>query len=701
MLHTKRNMRAEVPGTDTDRVPDSGTHPMPRHGRFYPKATLGNAARHTITVALIGSMALLCATGLRAQSTTGSMSLKSVPVPGPTPDQLAEYVRDKQAAIQLGKALFWDTRVGSDNKTACASCHFSAGADNRLKNQVDPGLLRRYAGFDAPNPDHTFQLGGGPNYVLKPGDFPFTKHSDINNADTKISDINDIASSQGVFTSDFKDISKTTALGPDVCTVVPDAVFNHGDGFNINGINTRRVEPRNTPTVINAAFNFRNFWDGRGNNIFNGSDPFGKRNPASLAWKIQSGLLFPVNVALPSSSLASQGVGPPLSGTEMSCRSRTFAKLGQKLLGSPILADQSIAGSDSVLGSFAATKPDYRSLVSQAFNPAYWQSSLPVSFTNARAKLIATMDLHDSHPFAATPDVSVSQMEANFGLFVGLALQLYEATLIADDTLFDRNADGTASLSPQQVNGFAIFQGKGHCINCHGGPELTNASFRNVINQRVEKMVIGNGTTKSYDNGFYNIGVRPTNEDYGVGGTDAFANPLSETLMFSQGKEALLGNDFDPAKYVRPGANEVNVLGAFKAPGLRNVELTGPYFHNGGKATLMQVVDFYNRGGDFGDNNRPNLDPDIQPLNLSDGEKNDLVAFLLSLTDERVRYEKAPFDHPSLCLTNGHPGTTTSVTNRGNGEATDINPLTCLNAVGAGGAGTPLKPFLGLSPTQH
>jgi len=54
-------------------------------------------------------------------------SLKTVPVPGPSAAELAEYVADKAAAIRLGKALFWDTRVGSDNRTACATCHASAG----------------------------------------------------------------------------------------------------------------------------------------------------------------------------------------------------------------------------------------------------------------------------------------------------------------------------------------------------------------------------------------------------------------------------------------------------------------------------------------------------------------------------------------------------------------------------------------------
>ena len=116
----------------------------------------------------------------------------------------------------------------------------------------------------------------------------------------------------------------------------------------------------------------------------------------------------------------------------------------------------------------------------------------------------------------------------------------------------------------------------------------------------------------------------------------------------------MLGNGFDPGKYSAPGVVDVNVNGAFKTPGLRNGELTGPYFYNGGTATLMQGVDFYDRGGDFGKDNAANLDPDIERLGLSETEKVSLVSFLFTLTDERVRLEKAPFDHPSLCIPNGH-----------------------------------------------
>jgi cytochrome c peroxidase len=448
--------------------------------------------------------------------------------------------------------------------------------------------------------------------------------------------------------------------------------------------------------VINAVFNFRNFWDGRGNNVFNGGDPFGLRNTASLVWKMEAGLLRAVNVALPSSSLASQASGPPLSGTEMSCRNRTFVKLGQKLLGQTILDGQTIAATDSVLGKFTGSAPTYRALVSKAFQSEYWQAPGAVRFTTQDAQKIKSMDVRNPVRFDQAFDFKVNQMEANFSLFFSIAIQLYESTLVSDDTPFDRYAAGnTNALTQQQINGLTIFQGKGRCINCHGGAELTNASFRNVVNQRLEKMVMSNGLTRTYDNGFYNIGVRPTTDDIGVGADDPFGRPLSETRAYARdgNAAAFLGNGFDPRKYAQPVESEVNVNGAFKTPGLRNVELTGPYFHNGGKATLMQVVEFYNRGGDFAVENRDNLAPDIQPLNLDEVEKADLVAFLLSLTDERVRYEKAPFDHPSLCLPNGHPGSVTSVINK-SGNATDNDPLLCLNAVGAAGNKNPLRGFM-------
>ena len=80
------------------------------------------------------------------------------------------------------------------------------------------------------------------------------------------------------------------------------------------------------------------------------------------------------------------------------------------------------------------------------------------------------------------------------------------------------------------------------------------------------------------------------------------------------------------------------------------MELTGPYFHNGGTLTLRQVVEMYNAGGNFPGGNS---DSQIRPLGLSETEKTALVAFMLTLTDNRVRCEQAPFDHPSINIPAG------------------------------------------------
>jgi cytochrome c peroxidase len=105
-----------------------------------------------------------------------------------------------------------------------------------------------------------------------------------------------------------------------------------------------------------------------------------------------------------------------------------------------------------------------------------------------------------------------------------------------------------------------------------------------------------------------------------------------------------------------PVVNRVNRFGSFKAPQLREVELTGPYFHNGGKLTLRQVVDFYVRGGDFPVTNSAHRDFNILNLNaelqsdLSENEKVALVDYMLEFTDDRLAREAAPFDHPQMIL---------------------------------------------------
>ena len=100
------------------------------------------------------------------------------------PVALANYIQDRPAAIRLGKALFWDVNIGSDGETACATCHFSAGADNRIKNQINPGLLNVDPAlarlFDKPAQSKSW----GPNYTLALADFPLHVLADPLNRDT-------------------------------------------------------------------------------------------------------------------------------------------------------------------------------------------------------------------------------------------------------------------------------------------------------------------------------------------------------------------------------------------------------------------------------------------------------------------------------------------------------------------------------------
>ena len=562
-------------------------------------------------------------------------SLKAVPVP--QQPGLEKYVRDREALVVLGKALFWDMQVGSDSQTACATCHFHAGADHRAQKQLS-------------NPTGAFV----PNYVQTLSDFPFHALADAgDNRSAVVRDSSQRAGSAGVFRRMLNDISTGGAS---------DDGFDATDlpAFTIAGRNVRQVTIRNTPTVINSVFNLRNFWDGRASDIFSGLTPFGESDTRANALVVANGLLAPQKIRIENSSLASQAVGPPLSNIEMSYDGRTWPKLGKRMLVLRPLALQKVAADDSVLGALA--NPDgrgllaehtYLSLIQRAFQPEYWDST---ELADAAGQALGRQA-----PAQNTTEFTLT--EYNFALFFGLAVQAYEATLVSDDTRFDRFAEGeAAALTAQEQNGMRVFRGN-ECADCHTGPEFTIASFTAAARRgRIERSRNG----LSAETGFFRTGVRPISDDTGLGGTDDFGKPFSQVS----------------AQGVAPGTG-----GAFKTSGLRNIEFTGPYFHNGGQATLEQVVEFYNRGGDFPDGG--NLSPDVRRLNLSAADRAALVAFLKSLSDDRVRFERAPFDHPELCVPVGH----------GDAAGDDRFPLSApdrwaaIPAVGRGGNTVPLQTF--------
>ena len=79
-------------------------------------------------------------------------------------------------------------------------------------------------------------------------------------------------------------------------------------------------------------------------------------------------------------------------------------------------------------------------------------------------------------------------------------------------------------------------------------------------------------------------------------------------------------------------------IASFKTPNLRNVLVTGPYFHDGSQETLWDLMDHYNKGDGLQD---PYLDEDMQPLALTESEIDDLVAFLASLTSATYKEQGA------------------------------------------------------------
>lgn len=169
---------------------------------------------------------------------------------------------------------------------------------------------------------------------------------------------------------------------------------------------------------------------------------------------------------------------------------------------------------------------------------------------------------------------------------IAMAIASYERTLFSDRTPFDSVLAGTATLPLLENQGRGLFNAL-NCNNCHAGNRFT-------------------------DEIFHYIGVRPVNEDLG--------------------RFEFTGAGID--------------RGAFRTPSLRNVAERAPYFHNGKFATLEEVIDFYDRGGDF---NAPNKSPLIVPLNLTAQQKAALAAFLRRpLSDPRVASESAPFDRPVL-----------------------------------------------------
>jgi len=179
---------------------------------------------------------------------------------------------------------------------------------------------------------------------------------------------------------------------------------------------------------------------------------------------------------------------------------------------------------------------------------------------------------------------------------VGRALAQFERTLISADSRYDQMTRGEINFTLAEQRGWAIFFDASmrlphaECNHCHVDPFFANPQFQN------------NGLAKT----------------------------TSKSGLYDKGRGDVTGNQYDNGK--------------FKVPTLRNIALTAPYMHDGRFATLEEVLEHYDQGGHAG----INVSPNVRPLHLSAEDKQDLLAFLHSLTDSTFLINEAyrnPFSY--------------------------------------------------------
>jgi cytochrome c peroxidase len=226
----------------------------------------------------------------------------------------------------------------------------------------------------------------------------------------------------------------------------------------------------------------------------------------------------------------------------------------------------------------------------------FWDGRAATLEDQAKGPMANPIEMGNTHEAIASKVAKIQGYHAMFARAFGsqevtidhmaMAIACFERTVLSGNAPYDKYKRGIKSaLTAAQVRGMAVFFDKAMCDKCHEGANFTLNAYANI----------GVGTDKPEpDVGRYAVTHDP--RDWGV----------------------------------------------FKTPTLREIEHTAPYMHDGSLKTLDEVVEFYNKGGI----SNKNLDANIKPLHLSDQQKQDLVAFLKSLSGEGWQSVKAPEKFP-------------------------------------------------------
>ena len=251
------------------------------------------------------------------------------------------------------------------------------------------------------------------------------------------------------------------------------------------------------------------------------------------------------------------------------------------------------------------------SLWAQSIAPIIDNRELAMTPEKLQARIAATPALRFNYRVVFGADVTAHGQE-NTIVNIAKALAAYQETLTSGRSKFDSFRDALAVGDAIRIatypaaaqRGAKIFVGRGRCDLCHFGPNFTNGEF-------------------------HNIGLP---HFPGPGGVDE--GRYRGIKMLRGSRYNLLGKFNDDAERSTAGFTRHLQLtqhnrGEFRVPSLRNISKTAPYMHNGSKATLEDVVRHYSEVPE--ERLRQDGEKLLRPLNLTDGEIDDLVAFLGTL----------------------------------------------------------------------
>jgi cytochrome c peroxidase len=258
----------------------------------------------------------------------------------------------------------------------------------------------------------------------------------------------------------------------------------------------------------------------------------------------------------------------------------------------------------------------------------FWDGRVNTLEEQAALPIVNSVEMgHPNLDAAVAQIAAVEEYQQAFRAFFGRppngpdlvrAIASYERTQLSFDSPFDHFIAGeTNAIDESAKRGWELFNTQARCNKCHA---LTDTQ-RDV--------------TVFTDNDFHNIGIgiirhnvvalaRQAEQLIKSGDTAAIDRAAIQTDMSALGRFLITKKEKD--------------IASFKTPDIRNVLVTGPYFHDGSQETLWDVIDHHNKGDGLQD---PYLDEDIQPLALTEGDIDDLVAFMASLTSANYKEQGA------------------------------------------------------------